>query len=138
MRNPIVNHENHTIEVTKTFYNSSSRVGTYEYDILVSVRREYPKYKLVIKSPAKSSAKKIKIERDFMKMYITSFNENYEEGLDELNELFNNTSIKEDEIIAWFIETYPKYTEISKANLTIKYMYKMRDIEKKNKEGNAA
>lgn len=50
-----INDKNHTIELTKKFATAAKRFGTPEYEDLQTVRRDYPRYRIEIKSPAKKA-----------------------------------------------------------------------------------
>ena len=53
-----INHKNFTIEISKTFAQKSSRVGTPEYYELLEVRHNFPKFKVVVaKTKSKDSYK---------------------------------------------------------------------------------
>lgn len=107
MRNPIINRTNHTIEITKSFDKASRRAGTFEYDLLVSIKRDYPRYNVVVKSPTKKSTNTKSLEFDFINKYIICFDTNPEETIQEFNYLKDDKSIGNVEITTWFVEKYP-------------------------------
>lgn len=50
-----INDKNHTIEIIKKFATAAKRFGTPEYDDLQAVRRDYPRYRIEIKTAAKKA-----------------------------------------------------------------------------------
>ena len=50
-----VNFGSKRIEMTKSFAHGAGQYGSDEYKALVEIRKEFPDYKLVVKTPAKKS-----------------------------------------------------------------------------------
>ena len=69
-----INDKNHTIELTKKFATAAKRFGTPEYEDLQTVRRDYPRYRIEIKTPAKKADCFKGLTYDYMKGYIVSHN----------------------------------------------------------------
>ena len=67
-----INDKNHTIEITKKFADAAKFFGTLEYEDLQSVRRDYPRYCIEIKS----IAKKTDCFKGLTFKYMTSYIEN--------------------------------------------------------------
>ena len=53
--NITINSKNNTIEITKKFAAAAKRFGTPEYEDLQSVRRDYPKYRIEVKTTTKKA-----------------------------------------------------------------------------------
>lgn len=65
-----INDKNHTIEITKKFATAAKRFGTPEYEDLQTVRRDYPRYRIEIKSPAKKADCFKGLTKKYMQTYI--------------------------------------------------------------------
>ena len=64
-----INEKKFTIEVTKSFAQKASRVGSPEYYELLEVRHNFPKFKVVVnQTKSKDSFKGLTYE--YMKKYI--------------------------------------------------------------------
>jgi hypothetical protein len=99
-----VNYVSKKIELSESFAKKAGTVGSTEYQILVSVQKEYPKYNVeVIKSK-----KTIKgIDYNFMRDYITNHDES-SKLLSNLDKLVAK-GVSYLEIKAWFMEQYPAF-----------------------------
>ncbi len=114
-REIIINDKNLTIEITKKFANLAKRFGTVEYDNLQTVKRDYPRYRVVINSTKKKADTFKGLTFDYMKNYILKHNE-------EKLAVFNNLrGLNEDgtkiemaeaasygQIKQWFLEEFPE------------------------------
>ena len=69
-----INDKNRTIEITKKFATAAKRFGTPEYDDLQAVRRDYPRYRIEIKTASKKADCFKGLTYDYMKGYILSHN----------------------------------------------------------------
>ena len=66
-----INEKKFTIEITKTFAQKASRVGSPEYFELLEVRHNFPKFKVVVnQTKSKDSFKGLTYE--YMETYIMS------------------------------------------------------------------
>ena len=68
--NITINSKNNTIEITKKFVAAAKRFGTPEYEDLQSVRRDYPKYRIEVKTTAKKTDSFKGLTFSYMKSYI--------------------------------------------------------------------
>ena len=71
-----INDKNRTIEVTKKFAAAAKRFGTPEYEDLQKVRRDYPKYRVEIRTVAKKADCFKGLTFGYMESYIRNHNEN--------------------------------------------------------------
>jgi len=65
-----INDKNHTIEITKKFATAAKRFGTSEYEDLQTVRRDYPRYRIEIKTSSKKADCFKGLTHNYMKDYI--------------------------------------------------------------------
>ena len=65
-----INDKNRTIEITKKFATAAKRFGTPEYEDLQTVRRDYPRYRIEIKTPAKKADCFKGLTQNYMQTYI--------------------------------------------------------------------
>ena len=65
-----INDKNRTIEITKKFATAARRFGTSEYDDLQNVRRDYPRYRVEIKTSVKKTDCFKGLTYNYMKNYI--------------------------------------------------------------------
>ena len=107
--------KNNTIEITKTFSQKASRVGSPEYYELLEVRHNFPKFKVVVnQTKSKDSFKGLTYE--FMATYISKHNDSQNKL-----EIFKRMTATSDEDVAqvlkaktyqevkrWFLEVYPE------------------------------
>ncbi len=69
MTNININNNNRTIEITKKFAVAAKRFGTPEYEDLQNVRKDYPRYRVEVKTITKKA--------DSFKGLTFSYMENY-------------------------------------------------------------
>ena len=101
-----VNYVSKKIELSESFAKKAGTVGSTEYQILGSVKKEYPNYNLeVIKN--KKSVKGI--DTNFMRNYIIKHDESAK-LIEDFEQLVNN-KVSYLEIKAWFVEKYPKFKD---------------------------
>ena len=65
-----INDKNHSIELTKKFATAAKRFGTPEYEDLQTVRRDYPRHRIEIKTPAKKADCFKGLTQKYMQTYI--------------------------------------------------------------------
>ena len=104
MSNITINYKKNTIEITKSFEKKASVYGSDAYCELKEARKEFPNYRLVVKTTKSNNSFK-GMDYDFMKEYISK-HEDSEKHTEELNELIDK-KLTYGEIKQWFVETYP-------------------------------
>lgn len=71
MTNLTINNKARTIEMTKKFEKAASRFGSDEYKALQEARKDYPTYKVVVKTSTTKSKESFKgLTYDYMEKYI--------------------------------------------------------------------
>ena len=130
MTTPVLNHKNHTIEMTKKFYKASCKFGTDEYEIIFKMLERCPNYKPVIKTTAKSKksedSKKTYFKGltyKYMEEYIADHDNEKKEIRAEYDEMRKcakgHSSIKGyDTIKKWFLKKYPAVANFCKEDET--------------------
>ena len=136
-----INHKNFTIEISKTFAQKSSRVGTPEYYELLEVRHNFPKFKVVIaKAKSKDSYKGLTYE--YMKKYIQAHDDENGSNMAVFNELRGlgddaegamADSLSYGEIKLWFMDTYPEIKQFHESRID-----RINAIKEKQKQQKAA
>ena len=112
-----INEKKNTIEITKTFAQKASRVGSPEYYELLEVRHNFPKFKVVVnQTKSKDSFKGLTYE--YMKKYILAHDDKEGSNMAVFNELRGTIVEGDDELQAesltygeiklWFLDTYPE------------------------------
>lgn len=112
--------KNRVIEITKKFEKAASYYGTEEYVALQEIRRDYPKYRIMVKKTAKKTKDTCKgLTYKYMELYIKNHDD---EG--SIMEMYRNRRERGDEVDEkpytyaqmkkWFLETYPEMEEFSK------------------------
>lgn len=104
MANITVNYKKNTLEITKAFEKKASAYGSEAYVELSEARKEFPNYRIVVKTTKSNNSFK-GMDYDFMKEYISK-HEDSEKHTEELNELIDK-KLTYGEIKQWFVETYP-------------------------------
>ena len=111
-----INEKKFTIEVTKSFAQKASRVGSPEYYELLEVRHNFPKFKVVVNQiKSKDSFKGLTYE------YIKKYNQTHDDemgsnmavfmelrGKSEEADEAQADSMSYGEIKLWFLDTYPE------------------------------
>ena len=112
-----INEKKFTIEITKTFAQKASRVGSPEYCELLEVRHNFPKCTVEVKqTKSKDSFKGLTYE--YMKKYILAHDDEKGSIMAIFHELRGNMVSEDDELQAesltygeikrWFLDTYPE------------------------------
>lgn len=140
-----INHENRTLIMDRTFAKNADIVGSEEYNLLQTARKDYPTYAVTRRTIKKKETQEHYkgLTYEYMKWYI----EEYEktnlvlETLDELNELIAISkchSRRYPVIKQWFLEKYPEVKEYGlegAAALAHKQVepkaYRIREVEDK-------
>ena len=104
MTNITINYKKNTIEITKAFEKKASAYGSEAYIELSEARKEFPNYRLVVKT-SKSNNTFAGMDYDFMVEYIEK-HENAEQRKAEFDKL-RASGLTYGEIKQWFVETYP-------------------------------
>ena len=112
-----INEKKFTIEVTKSFAQKASRVGSPEYYELLEVRHNFPKFKVVVnQTKSKDSFKGLTYE--YMEDYILTHGtpEERKKTYDEYNELrliaeCHSKAYRYPTIKRWFLNKYPEIME---------------------------
>ena len=117
MTNLTINNKAHTIEMTKKFEKAASRFGSDEYKVLQEARKDYPTYKVVVKTSTTKSKESFKgLTYDYMEKYIDTHDK---EGTTKAEfEMLRGTSVEAkealaeacsyQEIKAWFFNKFPE------------------------------
>lgn len=110
-----INDKNHTIELTKKFATAAKRFGTPEYEDLQTVRRDYPRYRIEIKTASKKADCFKGLTYDYMETYIEIHKK---ELLGNFYTLCGKTEDGEEqefaaaatygEIKKWFLDQFPE------------------------------
>lgn len=124
MTNLTINNKARTIEMTKKFEKAASRFGSDEYKTLQEARRDYPTYKVIVKTSTAKSKESFKgLTYEYMKKYIAAHDNEGKTIMAEF-EMLRGTSAEAKEMNAaarpygemkkWFFDKYPafkKFTE---------------------------
>lgn len=108
MTNIIINFKKNTIEISKSFAKKASAYGTEAYLELANAKKEFPNYRLVIKSSKSKNAFK-GMDFDFMMEYISK-HDNAEKHMADFKKL-RDSALAYGEIKQWFIITYPIFKD---------------------------
>ncbi len=107
MSNIKINDKNHTIEITKKFAAAAKRFGTHQYDDLQTVRRDYPKYRVITKCAKKKTDGFKGLTYDYMETYIQT---KHPDRMAEFTRLMESNDKDENlsyfEIKQWFLGYY--------------------------------
>lgn len=111
----VINDKNRTIVITKKFAATAKRYGTDEYKSLQEVRRDYPNYRVEVKTVSKKSDSFKGLTYAYMENYIRN-HDKHEEMLKEFFILCGKTEEGEPqefvaaasygEIKKWFLASY--------------------------------
>ena len=108
-----INFKNRSIEMTSCFAQKASIVGSEAYAQLISTRKEFPSFKIIIKKSPKRVPVCNRITYDIMEDYI-----NRHENSDTLLAAFNkmrSEHVPFFEARNWFFEQYPNLKECKNA-----------------------
>lgn len=118
MRKITVNHSKKALEMTKTFATAASKYGTDSYMELVSAKRDFPNYTVIITKTSHRKENYKGLTLEVMKKYITAHDGAESEVMKEFvsrTKNPDNMRVKVDsygELRKWFLETHP---EVKKA-----------------------
>ena len=115
MKNSIsINDKNRTIEITKKFAAAAKRFGSAEYADLQEVRRDYPNYRVEVKTASKKADGFKGLTYSYMENYIKSHSD--ENVLADFYQLCGKTNTGEiqefaaaatyGEIKKWFLDQF--------------------------------
>ncbi len=118
MTNISVSFKNHSIEISKKFAKAASRVGSEEYDLLQSTRKDYPNYAVIVKSTVAKKKENFKgLTYGYMEQYIND-HDNEDKSIMKKFMTMRGTSEEAREALAnsksypvikkWFLETFPE------------------------------
>ncbi len=108
MSNININYKNSTIEIFKTFEKQAQIFGSDAYIELSNARKEFPHYRLVIKSNKSNSTFK-GMDFKFMLEYISK-HDNATQRQEEFEKL-RKSDLSYGEIKQWFVSVYPVFKE---------------------------
>ena len=136
-----LNHKNYTIEMDKKFAAASSNPFSEEYAKLQEVRRDYPKYKVVVaSSKAKESTSGLTFE--YMELYIEKHDDEEKSIMDTFKMMraegdeYKAMGAKPESFLTirdWFLDTYPEVREFHEKRAKI-----VEDLRKKKEEAKKA
>ena len=104
MANITVNYKKNTLEITKAFEKKASAYGSEAYVELSEARKEFPNYRIVVKTTKSNNSFK-GMDYDFMVEYISK-HENADQRMEAFEKL-RACDLSYGEIKQWFVETYP-------------------------------
>ena len=138
-----LNHKNYTIEMDKKFAAASSNPFSEEYAKLQEVRRDYPKYKVVVTS-SKAKETTSGLDFEFMEVYIEKHDDEEKSIMTEYmllrakDETSKAMGMKGESYLtirAWFLEKYPEVKDfISKREKIVEELQKKREADRKAKQ----
>ena len=118
MKNTLkIYHNKRIIEMDRTFAKNAENTMSEEYQHLQSVRRDYPKYKVKVKTIKKNKNKKSYqgLDYPYMRWYIQKYDKM--NGTSQLAVLEHKIDIAKchkngyPKIKSWFLEQYPEIAE---------------------------
>ena len=123
MTNLTINNKARTIEMSKKFEKAASRFGSDEYKMLQEARKDYPTYKVAVKTSTTKSKESFKgLTYEYMEKYIAAHDDENktimaEYGMlratsDEAKEM-NATALPYGEVKKWFLDKYPVFKEFT-------------------------
>ena len=117
MKNLFVNRKNGTIEMSKKFAAASANPFSDEYAQLQSVRRDYPKFKIVTVSQKTAKSDFKGLTYDYMRKYIVKHDDAEKSIMAEF-EMLTATSEEAAELLMeaasyhevkeWFLDKFPE------------------------------
>ena len=117
MKNLFVNRKNGTIEMSKKFAAASANPFSDEYAQLQSVRRDYPKFKIVTVSQKAAKSDYKGLTYDYMRKYIVKHDDAEKSIMAEF-EMLTATSEEAAELLMeaasyhevkeWFLDKFPE------------------------------
>lgn len=138
MTNLTINNKARTIEMTKKFEKAASRFGSDEYKMLQEARKDYPTYKIIVKTSTTKSKESFKgLTYEYMEKYIAAHDDENKAIMAEY-EMLRATSDEAKEALAeacsyheikeWFFEKYPAIKAFHEKRT--KMLEKTEDISK--------
>lgn len=114
-----VDHKSKTIVMDRTFAKKAEVVGSDEYNLLQTARRDYDTYSVIRREIKKNPTKECYrgLTYDYMRNYIMSHS-SAEAMIEKFNELLLLSqchSIRYPHIKKWFLEAYPEVVSYSTA-----------------------
>jgi len=117
MMNITINSKKETIEITKKFEKFASRYGSDEYKALQEARKDYPRYKVVIKTTATKKKETYKgLTYSYMETYIKAHDDE-NKSIMAMYEDLRAISVEAQEALAesasyhevkeWFLHQFP-------------------------------
>ena len=101
-----INHINSTIELTKAFERKARTFGSPEYNALVSARKDFASYKVIVNESKNSSFRGMDCE--FMANYVKGHDDENGTIIAEFDKL-RSEKTPYGAIRKWFVEKYPKF-----------------------------
>lgn len=125
MTNLTINNKARTIEMTKKFEKAASRFGSDEYKTLQEARKDYPTYKVVVKTSTAKGKESFKgLTYEYMEKYIEAHDDEGKTIMaeykmlratsDEAKEM-NAAARPYGEMKKWFFDKYPAFKEFTKS-----------------------
>lgn len=125
MTNLTINNKARTIEMTKKFEKAASRFGSDEYKMLQEARKDYPAYKVVVKTSAAKGKESFKgLTYEYMEKYIAAHDDDDKTIMaeykmlraisDEAKEM-SAAARPYGEMKKWFFDKYPAFKEFTKS-----------------------
>lgn len=117
MTNLTINNKARTIEMTKKFEKAASRFGSDEYKMLQEARKDYPTYKVAVKTSTAKSKESFKgLTYEYMEKYIAARDENKSimaefemlRAISDEAEAALAEASSYGEIKKWFFEKFPE------------------------------
>ena len=100
------------IVMTKKFAKAARIVGSVEYDMLQQVRRDYPSYRIEIKTTKKNTNIVNTLTYQFMKLYIKKHDESKLEDYNLRTAKIEGLGAEPYvDVKAWFVENFPEIKE---------------------------
>lgn len=118
MTNLTINNKARTIEMTKKFEKAARRFGSDEYKMLQEARKDYPTYKVVVKTSTAKSKESFKgLTYEYMEKYIAAHDDEDKTIMADY-EMLRATSDEAKTVLAeassygeikkWFFEKFPE------------------------------
>lgn len=118
MTSVTLNHENHTIVITKAFSKAASVPRSNEYNELTAIRLDNPDYAVVVRQTGKRASGTNCITHKTIENYISKHDETGEIMKtylklknEEAGEKLHKTTFFQ--ITKWFFETYPELKTVA-------------------------
>ena len=112
MNNIKINAVSRQIEISKAFEKRASRVGTREYEELVTALRDFPQFKIVMKTPTAKEYNHKGLTFEFMEKlikYMTDNNQAAIDGFNNVKELCKGSNFHFSKPKEYFLLKYPNY-----------------------------